>query len=306
MISVIINYDTLPFGLRRPRVTTYPATYPQDMRYGPIALWNRTGDWAHSGMAWHNLYWNKAEYINDWASGDLNDETLVAVAQNPEDWFWCAGCGEASGKTDQDGMIHRKDFFDLDNHPGYDPTDADHYCPIAIADRTSLSRAFANQMEIFWPFHHITGPAGTAQQHYIDFAMKFPELNLKTPSGYGAGADWYFVYNHDGDAITYEFDRDLFLEDLKKRWKPDSSSQAFHEADINAFMDLMSSYDVQIDIPRQTLVGSNGDSITRLSNYSVVFNPDQTAECIVPTCEGSKSMRDGDWENTCQNPLMIR
>lgn len=325
MISVTINYATLPFGLRRPRIMR------RESQYG---LWNKTGDWANSGMAYYNIYWNFGEYLNDWSSGELSDELMQDLLDNPQDWGFCDYCSEGPN-GDQDGFIRLKDWSDPDAHPRFDPSDSNHRAHLEDMQQVPTPRKdyviSENRMDILWPFYHLTGPTGLAEKAYIDLEKQVSGSVGKAMPGTNyekerdktlSSADdifpfpyrmwWYFEtkYEQNGNFITYTFDRERFVEDVEKRMSRandlDPTRPLTPSADQMAIINSFGKYNSILDIDNQTLITPALRKTTRLVNYRVVRNPDTTAECILDQCRGSKIKRGDTWENTCQTPLMIR
>ena len=290
-----INYATLPFGLRRPPITFIEQSY---------GVSNKTGDWASSGMAYYNIYWNFGEYLNDWSSGELPDEFMQDLLDNPQHWGFCGYCSEGP-KGDLDGFILLKDWSDPDAHPRFDPTSDYHKNHLEeIANVPTPSKDYViseNQMAIWWPFYHLTGPTGLVQKAYIDLENQMQDLFLSP-------VWWYFETKHDGPqewsegvestSITYEFDRERFIEDVKKRLakanKLDPTRPLTPSANQMAVIDSFSKYDSVLDIANKKLITPALGKITPLMNYRVVSNPDKTARCVLTNC------------HNCQNPLMIQ
>lgn len=280
-----INYATLPFGLRRP-----PITFIDTRSYG---VSDKTGDWASSGMAYYNIYWNFGEYLNDWSSGELPDEFMQDLLDNPQHWGFCGYCSEGP-KGDLDGFILLKDWSDPDAHPRFDPADDQNkYHLEEIANVPTPSKDYViseNQMDIWWPFYHLTGPTGLVAKAYMDLENQVP-----WPGGH---VWWYFETKHDGTGITYKFDRERFIEDVKKRFakanKLDPTRPLTPSANQMAVIDSFSKYDSVLDIANKQLITPALGKITPVMNYRVVSNPDKTARCVLPNC------------HKCQNPLMIQ
>ncbi len=302
-----INYTNLPFGLRRPPIMR------QQPQYG---LWNKTGDWASAGMAYYNIYWNYGEYLNDWSSGLLSDELMQDILDNPQDWGFCHYCCEGPG-GDQDGFIRLKDWSDPDAHPDFDPSDSNHKDHLEDMQQVPTPRKdyviSENQMAIWWPFYHITGPTGLAEKAYRDLENQV----VNTPSNadiypFPSRMWWYFETKHEqnGNFITYKFDRERFIEDVEKRMSKandlDPTRPLTPSAHQMAIINSFSKYNSVFDIDNQTLITPALGKTTHLVNYRVVRNPDKTADCILSQCRGSKTKRGDTWENTCQTPLMIR
>ncbi len=323
---MLINYATLPFGLRRPTITL------RESQYG---LWNKTGGWASTGMAYYNIYWNFGEYLNDWSSGELSDELTLELFQHPQDWGFCGYCSEGS-KGDQDGFIRLKDWSDPDSHPLLGPPTGSSYTShlkdIATVPTPRKDWVVGkNQMDMWWPFYHLTGPTGIAEKAYIDLENQVSGLVGKPVPGTNYGqanthlrsADdiypfpyrmwWYFEPRHEkdenSDSITYKFDRDRFVEDVKKYMakanKSDPSRPLTPSADQMAIIDSFSKYDSVLNIAKKELITPALGKITPVINYKVVKNPDKTARCFMPGC-GGKIKRGDTYENVCQNPLMIQ
>ena len=322
---MLINYATLPFGLRRPKITL------RESQYG---LWNKTGDWATTGMGYDNIYWNFGEYLNDWSSGELSDELMQDVLDNPQDWGFCNYCCEGPN-GDQDGFIRLKDWSDPDAHSQLQPADPDydyHLTEIATVPTPRKDWVVGkNQMDMWWPFYHLTGPTGIAEKAYIDLENQVSGLVGKPVPGTNYGqanthlrsADdiypfpyrmwWYFEPRHEkdenSDSITYKFDRDRFVEDVKKRMSRanylDPTRPLTPSADQMAIIDSFSKYDSVLNIAKKELITPALGKITPVINYKVVKNPDKTAKCIMPGC-GGQIKRGDTYENVCQNPLMIQ
>lgn len=322
MISVTINYAILPFGLRRPLTTRHSPQY---------GLWEKTGDWASSGMAYYNIYWNFGEYLNDWSSGELTDKLMQDLLDHPQDWGFCHYCSEGP-RGDQDAFIRLEDWSDPDAHPLLNLRDssvADHLKEIRKVQTPSKDYVISeNQMDLWWPFYYITGPKGIAEEYYTDLENQIsgsvgkavPGTNYESSNKYLLGsADnifhwayrmwWYFETEHDSKGITYEFDRERFLEDVKKRMakanKLDPTRPLTPSANQMAVIDSFSKYDSVLDIANKQLITPALGKITPVMNYRVVSNPDKTAKCILPMCQ-SKTKRGDTWENTCHHPLMIQ
>jgi len=305
-----INYATLPFGLRRP-----PITFIDTRSYG---VSNKTGDWASSGMAYYNIYWNFGQYLNDWSSGELPDEFMQDLLDNPQHWGFCGYCSEGP-KGDLDGFILLKDWSDPDAHPRFDPTSDYHKNHLEeIANVPTPSKDYViseNQMAIWWPFYHLTGPAGLAEKAYIDLENQVHSgrlpwfLDEGESYPFSSRMWWYFETGHDAKGITYEFDRERFIEDFKKRLakanKLDPTRPLTPSANQMAVIDSFSKYDSVLDIANKQLITPALGKITPVMNYRVVSNPDKTAKCILPMCQ-SKTKRGDTWENTCHHPLMIQ
>lgn len=310
-----INYATLPFGLRRPRIMR------REPQYG---LWNKTGDWSSSGMAYYNIYWNYGEWLNDWSSGELSDELMQNLLDNPQDWGFCEYCSEGPN-GDQDAFIRLKDWSDPDAHPRFDPNLENWEDHLENMQQVPTPRKdyvlSENQMDIWWPFYHLTGPTGLAEMDYIDLenqvsgsARSIKEMLSSADNIYPFPSRmwWYFEtkYESNGNFITYTFDRERFLKDVKKIMakanKLDPTRPLTPSADQMAIINSFGKYNSILDIDNQTLITPALRKTTPLVNYRVVRNPDTTAECILPQCRGSKTKRGDTWENTCQTPLMIR
>ena len=311
MIRLTINYDINRFklGLRRPKITF------REPQYG---LWNKTGDWATSGMAYYNIYWNYGEWLNDWSSGELSDELMQDVLDNPQDWGFCHYCSEGPN-GDQDAFIRLKDWSDPDAHPRLDPSDKNHLEDLQQVPTPRKDYALSeNQMDIWWPFYHLTGPTGLAEKDYIDLENRVSGSPGKAVPGTNyekeryktlSSADdifpfpsrmwWYFEPQHekdDSDSITYKFDRDRFLEDTKKYMakanKLDPTRPLTPSANQMAIINSFSKYDSVLNIVKKELITPALGKITPVLDYKIVKNPDKTARCVLPNC------------SKCQNPLM--
>ncbi len=323
---MLINYATLPFGLRRPKITL------RNPQYG---LWNKTGDWATTGMGYNNIYWNFGEYLNDWSSGELSDELMQDVLDNPQDWGFCDYCSEGPN-GDQDAFIRLKDWSDPDAHPRFDPSDSDHKDHLENMQQVPTPRkdwvVGKNQMDIWWPFYHLTGPTGLAEMDYIDLenqvsgsvgkAMPGTNYEKERDKNLSSADDiypfpyrmwWYFEPRHErdenSDSITYKFNRERFVEDVEKRMSRanylDPSRPLTPSADQMAIIDSFSKYDSVLNIAKKELITPALGKITPVINYKVVKNPDKTAKCFMPGC-GGKIKRGDTYENVCQNPIMIQ
>ena len=324
MISVTINYATLPFGLRRPRTT------PHSSQYG---LWKKTGDWATEGMGYNNIYWNFGEFLNDWSSGELTDELMRDLLDHPQDWGFCDYCSEGP-RGDQDGFIRLKDWSNPDAHVRLND-DNDHKNHLEEIQQVPTPRKdyviSKNQMDVWWPFYHITGPKGIAEEYYTDLENQIsgsvgkavPGSRYESSDKYlPSSADdifpwayrmwWYFEPQCERDYkgyIRYKFDRDRFLEDVKKRMaranKLDPTKPLTPTIQQMAIIDSFSKFDSIIDIAKQELKTPALAKVTPLINYRVVRNPDETAQCIMPNCR-SRTNRGNGYENICRHPLMIQ
>ena len=317
MISVTINYATLPFGLRRPLTTRH------SWQYG---LWEKTGDWATEGMGYPNIYWNFGQFLNDWSSGALTDELMRDLLDNPQDWGFCDYCCEGP-RGDQDGFIRLKDWSNPDAHPRLDPSDSHYKHHLEKSQQVPTPRKdyviSDNQMDIWWPFYYITGPMGIAEEYYTDLEKQITGSVGKAVLGTkylpGSADDifpwayrmwWYFepecLREYKG-AISYKFDRDRFLEDVKKRMaganKLDPTKPLTPSIEQMAFIDSFSKFDSFIDIAKQELKTPILAKVTPLINYKIVRNPDETAKCIMPSCRGQVDRGNG-YENICRHPLM--
>ena len=316
-----INYTTLPFGLRRPKITF------REPQYG---LWDKTGDWATSGMAYDNIYWNFGEWLNDWSSGELSDELMQDLLDNPQDWGFCHYCSEGP-RGDQDAFIRLKDWSDPDAHPRLDPSDKNHLQDLQPVPTPRKDYVLSqNQMDIWWPFYHLTGPTGLAEMDYIDLenqvsgsvgkAVPGTKYTRERDKNLSSDDDifpfpsrmwWYFEPQHErddnSDSITYKFDRDRFLEDVKKRMaranKLDPTRPLSPSANQMAIINNFSKYDSVLNIAKKEIVTPALGKITPVFNYKIVKNPDKTAKCIMLGCNGKTKVGDS-WENTCKNPLM--
>lgn len=323
---MLINYATLPFGLRRPKITL------RESQYG---LWNKTGDWASTGMGYHNIYWNFGEYLNDWSSGELSDELTQELLHLPQHWGFCDYCSEGPN-GDQDAFIRLKDWSDPDAHPRFDPSDSDQKNHLENMQQVPTPRKdyviSDNEMDIWWPFYHLTGPTGLAEMDYIDLENQVsgsvgkavPGTNYEKERNKNlSSADdiypfpyrmwWYFEPRHEkdenSDSITYKFNRERFVEDVEKRMSRanylDPTRPLTPSADQMAIIDSFSKYDSVLNIAKKELITPALGKITPVINYKVFKNPDKTVKCFMPGCSG-KIKRGDTWENVCQNPLMIQ
>jgi hypothetical protein len=305
---VTINYARLPFGLRRPRITSKTPQY---------GLWDKTGDWAQDGLAYTNIYWNYGEFLNDWSSGELSDELTRKLYHHPQDWGFCGYCSEGPN-GDQDGFIRLKDWSDPDAHPLLDSHEDNEAHLLQIANVPTPRKDYVisnNQMDIWWPFYHLTGPTGLAEMDYIDLENQVSR-SFRNPDNiypFPSRMWWYFEPQHqrneNSDSITYRFDRDRFLEDVKKVMakanKSDPSRPLTPSADQMAIIDSFSNYDSVLDISKKEISTPALGRTISVINYRVVKNPDKNAECIMPGCNG-KIKRGDTWEKVCKNPLMIQ
>lgn len=300
----------------------------KEPQYG---LWDKTGDWATSGMAYYNIYWNFGEYLNDWTSGELSDELMQDLLDNPQDWGFCHYCSEGPN-GDQDAFIRLKDWSDPDAHPRLDPSDKNHLEDLQQVPTPRKDYALSeNQMDIWWPFYHLTGPTGLAEMDYIDLENRVSGSVGKAVPGtnYERERDktlskvddifpfpyrmwWYFEPQHErdnnSDSITYKFNRDRFLEDVKRRMakanKLDPTRPLTPSANQMAIINSFSKYDSVLNIAKKEMITPALGKITPVLNYKIVKNPDKTAQCIMPSCEGRRLKVGGRMENVCQNPLM--
>jgi len=313
---MMINYARLPFGLRRPRITSNTPQY---------GLWNKTGDWAQDGMAHNNIYWNYGEFLNDWSSGELTNELMEELLDNPQDWAFCGDCSEGP-KGDQDGFIRLKDWSDPDAHTqlegaqmslrvgGNPELRKQHLENIATVPTPNKDYVTTtNQMDMWWPFYHLTGPTGIAEKAYTDLEYK---VNGTEDDIYPFQSRmwWYFEPRHERDMlgrrITYKFDRERFAEDVLKGhsgWSsvPQNNTGKPITPSQMAIIDSFSKYDSVLDISKKEISTPALGRTSFLENYKVVKNPDKNARCIMPGCSGKVKV-DGTWENTCKYPLMIQ
>lgn len=307
MISVTINYVKLPFGLRRPKITSSsPAQY---------GFWTKAGDWAHGGMAYQNIYWNYGEYLNDWSSGVLDEDFTMELYKNPQDWIFCPDCSEGPA-GDRGGMILIKDWSDPNAHPEYangnwpegDKMHLELMQEIPVPNKDYFRE---NEMDIWWPFYHVAGPTSEAEKQYTELEYKVTNTADDVfPFQYRLW--WYFRVAHekdDNDTITYTFDRERYIEDIisgmKKSHKIDPSKPLTPTPAQIALIDSFSNYDSVLNISKKEMITPALDRITPVMNYKVVENPDKTATCMMPGCNGVVKVGD-TWQNTCKKPLMIQ